>query len=149
MDAYGEKSRAHTYQPWQSTYLPTTGEIGILQYFPEFLLKVGFLHKKETPGQFHELEEKQQTKVFGKVNTFWTYHLALAHARGWCGPLVAHLPLSFWLPPSSGRIGTSGYLLVIFDLLKYGVLTILFHKNPDSGSEFSYNHQTCKIDKIT
>jgi hypothetical protein len=28
------------------------GEIGFLQYFPRFLLKVRFLHKNETPGQF-------------------------------------------------------------------------------------------------
>jgi hypothetical protein len=27
----------------------SSGEIGFLQYFPEFLLKVGFLHKNETP----------------------------------------------------------------------------------------------------
>jgi hypothetical protein len=30
----------------------SSGEIGFLQYFPEFLLKVGFLHKNETPEQF-------------------------------------------------------------------------------------------------
>ena len=28
------------------------GKIGTLQLFPEFLLKVHFLHKNETPGQF-------------------------------------------------------------------------------------------------
>jgi hypothetical protein len=27
----------------------SSGEIGFLQYFPGFLLKVGFLHKNETP----------------------------------------------------------------------------------------------------
>jgi hypothetical protein len=30
----------------------SSGEIGFLQYFPKFLLKVGFLHKNETPEQF-------------------------------------------------------------------------------------------------
>jgi hypothetical protein len=30
----------------------SSGEIGFLQYFPKFLLKVGFLHKKETLEQF-------------------------------------------------------------------------------------------------
>jgi hypothetical protein len=83
------------------------------------------------------------------VHTTWRCGLGLARAMGWCGPLVAHLALSFWLLPSSGRIKTSGYLLVISDLLKYGVLMVFFQQNPDSGSEFSNNHQTCKIDEIT
>jgi hypothetical protein len=52
--------------------------------------------------------------------------LGLAHAMGWCGPLVAHLALSFWLLSSSGQIGTSGYFPRIADLQKYGVLTVLF-----------------------
>jgi hypothetical protein len=30
----------------------SSGEIWFLQYFPRFLLKVGFLHKNETPEQF-------------------------------------------------------------------------------------------------
>jgi hypothetical protein len=30
--------------------------------------------------------------------------LGLARPRGWCGTLVAHLALSFWLLPSSGEI---------------------------------------------
>jgi hypothetical protein len=30
----------------------SSSEIGFLQYFPKFLLKVGFLHKNETPEQF-------------------------------------------------------------------------------------------------
>jgi hypothetical protein len=59
-------------------------------------------------------------------HTTWWRGLGLAHARGWCGPLVAHLALSFWLVPSSGQIGTSGYFLRIADLQKYGVLTVLF-----------------------
>jgi hypothetical protein len=51
----------------------SSGKIGILQYFLGFFLKVGFLHKNKTPGQFcwkqcqsvlvvfktHKLEEKQ------------------------------------------------------------------------------------------
>jgi hypothetical protein len=30
----------------------SSGEIGFLMIFPEFLLKFGFLHKNETPEQF-------------------------------------------------------------------------------------------------
>jgi hypothetical protein len=30
----------------------SSGKIGILQYFLGFFLKVGFLHKNKTPGQF-------------------------------------------------------------------------------------------------
>jgi hypothetical protein len=30
----------------------SSGKIGTLQYFPGFFLKVGFLHKNKTPGQF-------------------------------------------------------------------------------------------------
>jgi hypothetical protein len=30
----------------------SSGKIGFLQYFPGFFLKVGFLHKNETPEQF-------------------------------------------------------------------------------------------------
>jgi hypothetical protein len=30
----------------------SSGKIGILQYFSVFFLKVGFLHKNKTPGQF-------------------------------------------------------------------------------------------------
>jgi hypothetical protein len=30
----------------------SSGKIGFLQYFSGFFLKVGFLHKNETPGQF-------------------------------------------------------------------------------------------------
>jgi hypothetical protein len=51
----------------------SSGEIGFLMIFPEFLLKVAFLHRNETPEQFcwkqcqsvlvvfktHKLEEKQ------------------------------------------------------------------------------------------
>jgi hypothetical protein len=63
------------------------GEIGFLQYFPRFLLKVGFLHKNETPEQFllkialvrvsciqnTQIRGETIAKVFGKVDTFWTY----------------------------------------------------------------------------
>jgi hypothetical protein len=77
-------------------------------------------------------------------HTTWRCGLGLTRARGWCGHLVAHLALSFWLLPSSDQIGTSGYFLIIHDLRKYCILTVLFQQNPDSGSEFSNNHQTCK-----
>jgi hypothetical protein len=49
--------------PWWWAWLPaplclvfwlcgSSGKIGILQYFLEFFLKVGFLHKNKTPEQF-------------------------------------------------------------------------------------------------
>jgi hypothetical protein len=82
-------------------------------------------------------------------HTTWWRGLGLARARGWCGPLVAHLGLSFWLPLSSGKIGTPGYFPGIAGLQKYCILTVLFQQNPDSDSEFSNNHQTCKIEEIT
>jgi hypothetical protein len=39
----------------------------------------------------------------GSHTTGWR-GLGLAHATMWCGPLVAHLALSFWLLPSFGEI---------------------------------------------
>jgi hypothetical protein len=44
-------------------------------------------------------------------------------AARWCGPLVAHLRLVFWLRESSSKIGALRYFLGIF--LKVGFL----HKN--------------------
>jgi hypothetical protein len=57
----------------------SSGEIGFLQYFPGFVLKVGFLYKNETRAillktalvrvsciQNTQLEEKQQQKCTGK-----------------------------------------------------------------------------------
>jgi hypothetical protein len=59
----------------------SSGEIGFLPIFPEFLLKVGFLHKNETPAlvrvsciQNTQIRGETTAKVFGKVDTFWTYH---------------------------------------------------------------------------
>jgi hypothetical protein len=39
-------------------------------------------------------------------HTTWQRGLGLARARGWCGLLVAHLALSFWILPSSDQIET-------------------------------------------
>jgi hypothetical protein len=39
----------------------------------------------------------------GSHTTGWC-GLGLARATRWCGPLVAHLTLSFWLLPSSDEI---------------------------------------------
>jgi hypothetical protein len=58
-----------------------------LQYFPEFLLKVGFLQKKRDTRaillkialvrisciQNTQIRGETIAKVFGKVDTFWTY----------------------------------------------------------------------------
>jgi hypothetical protein len=38
----------------------------------------------------------------------------VARAARWCGPLVAHLRLVFWLRESSGKIGILQYFLGIF-----------------------------------
>jgi hypothetical protein len=58
---------------------------------------------------------------------WWPHHsLArprVARAARWCGPLVAHLRLVFYLHESSGKIGALQYFLRIF--LKVGFL----HKN--------------------
>jgi hypothetical protein len=59
-------------------------------------------------------------------HTTWRRGLGLARATWWCGPLVAHLGLSFWLLPSSDKIGTSGYFPGIVDLQKYCILTVFF-----------------------
>jgi hypothetical protein len=63
-------------------------KIGFLQYFPEFFLKVGFLHKnKDTRAillktalarvscvQNTQIRGETTAKVFEKVDTFWIYH---------------------------------------------------------------------------
>jgi hypothetical protein len=62
----------------------------------------------------------------------WAHHqvawrgLGLSRATRWCGPLVAHLALSFWLLPSSGEIWISGYFPGVAGLHKYCILTVLF-----------------------
>jgi hypothetical protein len=61
----------------------------------------------------------------GSHTTRWR-SLGLARATRWCGPLVAHLALSFWLLPSSSEIWIFGYFPGIAGLQKYGVLTVLF-----------------------
>ena len=55
----------------------------------------------------------------------WRGH-PLGRAATWCGPMVAHLWLPFWLPPASGKIGTSGHFPGMVVLPKYGILTVLF-----------------------
>ena len=47
-------------------------------------------------------------------------------AQGWCGPLLAHLSLPFWLSPSSDKIGTSVFSEIFLVLQKYSDLTLLF-----------------------
>jgi hypothetical protein len=41
---HGASKIIDTFETYQSS-----GEIGFLQYFPGFLLKVGFLHKNKAP----------------------------------------------------------------------------------------------------
>jgi hypothetical protein len=64
-----------------------------LQYFLGFFLKVGFLHKKDTRAillkialvrvsciQNTQIRGETIAKVFGKVDTFWTYQYGKALA---------------------------------------------------------------------
>jgi hypothetical protein len=73
-----------------------------------------------------DIREGALAEVGQGSHTTWRHGLGLARARGRCGPLVAHLALSFWLLPSSGQIGTSRYFPRVVDLQKYGALTVLF-----------------------
>jgi hypothetical protein len=73
-----------------------------------------------------DIREGALAEVGQGGHTTWRCGLGLARARGRCGPLVAHLTLSFWLLPSSGQIGSSRYFPRIADLQKYVVLTVLF-----------------------
>jgi hypothetical protein len=73
-----------------------------------------------------DIREGALAEVGQGGHTTWWRGLGLARVRGWCGPLVAHLALSFWLLPSSGQIGTFRYFPRIADLQKYGVLIVLF-----------------------
>jgi hypothetical protein len=51
-----------------------------------------------------DIRERVMPEVDQGGHTTWWRSLGLARARGWCGPLVAHLALSFWLLPSFGKI---------------------------------------------
>jgi hypothetical protein len=73
-----------------------------------------------------DIHEGAMAEVGQGGHTTRRHGLGLARATRWCGPLVAHLALSFWLLPSSGQIGTSRYFLRLADLQKYGILTVLF-----------------------
>jgi hypothetical protein len=73
-----------------------------------------------------DIHEGALAEVGQGGHTTWWRGLGLARAMGWCGPLMAHLGLSFWLLPSSSKIGTSRYFSRIADLQKYGVLIVLF-----------------------
>ena len=73
-----------------------------------------------------EVREGAPAMVGQGLHTMWWRVQGLARAMAWCGPLVAHLCLPFWLPPASGKIGTSGCFPGIADLQKYGILTVLF-----------------------
>jgi hypothetical protein len=60
----------------------SSGEIGFLQYFPEFLLKLGFLHMCSEIALVRvscilntQIRGETTAKVFGKVDTFWMYQL--------------------------------------------------------------------------
>jgi hypothetical protein len=74
----------------------------------------------------HDIREGVLAEVGQGSHTTGWRGLGLACATWWCGPLAAHLTLSFWLLPSSDEILISGYFPGIADLQKYGVLTVLF-----------------------
>jgi hypothetical protein len=71
-------------------------------------------------------------------------------ARGQAAPPVREAaPWLLSLSPSGFRCLLVKYNFLVFlwnfpDLPKYGVLTVLFQQNPDSGSKSSNDHQTCK-----
>jgi hypothetical protein len=85
-------------RPWLCDGLPaplrllfwlrgSSGKIGFLQYFLGFFLKVGFLHKRKDTRtillktvlvrvsciQNTQIRGETTAKVFGKIDTFWTY----------------------------------------------------------------------------
>src|SRR3954453_752779 len=73
----------------------------------------------------------------------------VARAWGRCGPPVGHQTSSFLLPPSSGEKLRKIAFPEASDIHKYGVLTVLFPSESDSGSYSRHNHHTCKIEEIT
>jgi hypothetical protein len=72
------------------------------------------------------IDEGAMAEVGQGGHTTRRYGLGLARVTRWCGPLVAHLALSFWLLPSYGKIGTSRYFPGIAGLQKYCILMVLF-----------------------
>jgi hypothetical protein len=104
---------------------------------PESFLSVCAFHPAEVAESFYDpppvlgfrgdnICEGAKAEVGQGGHTTRQRGLGLAHATRWCGPLVAHLAISFCLLPSSGEIGTSGYFLGIDGLQKYCILTVLF-----------------------
>ena len=73
-----------------------------------------------------EVRERARPEVGQGDHTTWPRGKEGGRATTWCGPPEPLLGLPFWLPRSSGKIGVSIYLLLISDLRKYGVLTVLF-----------------------
>jgi hypothetical protein len=76
--------------------------------------------------QGDDIREGAMAEVGQGSHTTRRRGLGLARTTRWCGPLEAHFALSFWLLPSSGEIGTSGYFPGIAGLQKYCILTVLF-----------------------
>src|SRR4051812_32459782 len=50
------------------------------------------------------IQQRAMPEVGQGGHTTWCHALGGTHARGWCAPPVTHLPSSFWLPSSSGKI---------------------------------------------
>ena len=73
-----------------------------------------------------EVREGAPAEVGLGNHTTWRRALGGGRATAWCGALVAHLRLPFWLPPVFDKIGTPGCFSSIVDLQKYGVLTVFF-----------------------
>jgi hypothetical protein len=96
-------------------------------YLPESSLSLRVFHPAEAAEYFYDpppslrfSRGRYTQRGIGIGGPGWPHHLVarlgLARAKGWCGPLVAHLGLSFWLLSSSGKIGTSGHFPGIADL---------------------------------
>jgi hypothetical protein len=97
-------------------------KIGILQYFLGFFLKVGFLHKnKDTSAillktalvrvssiQNTQIRGETTAKVFGKVDTFWTYQKLRWLNHRWSLLRSKQLPLL-----QSVRKGEQRWLLLL------------------------------------
>jgi hypothetical protein len=50
--AWGSQLTGYNHHHQLRASHQSSGKIGFLQYFSGFFLKVGFLHKNKTPGQF-------------------------------------------------------------------------------------------------
>jgi hypothetical protein len=104
-----------------SSMMVTMAMISPLAYRRAFSLCVFFAPQRRRslfailPPVLHFREDDIHEGALAEVgqggHTTWWRSQGLARTWGWCGPLVAHLSLSFLLLPSSGKIGILGVFL--------------------------------------